>query len=87
MISSRPQDLNIANWLPAGIGLDDAIAGLAALAVLTMLAATWQVLRPKNAFERRLEQIVERKETLRRRRSQRGPAGSAAGRSDGCVRR
>ncbi len=82
MISLRPQDLNVANWLPAGIGLDDAIAGLAALAVLTMLAATWHALRPKNAFERRLEQVVERKETLRRqalsartRRQHRRPIG------------
>jgi tight adherence protein C len=82
MISLRPQDLSIANWLPAGTGLDDAIAGLAALAVLTMLAATWHALRPKNAFERRLERVVERKETLRRqalsartRRQPRRPMG------------
>ena len=82
MISVKPQDLYIAHWLPAGFGLDDAIAGLAALAVLTMLAATWNALRPKNAFERRLEQVVERKETLRRqalsartRRQRRRPIG------------
>ena len=74
--------MNIADWLPAGIGLDDAIAGLAALAVLTTLAAMWHALRPKNAFERRLEQVVERKETLRRqalaartRRQSRRPIG------------
>jgi tight adherence protein C len=82
MISVKPQDLYIAHWLPIGIGLDDAIAGLAALAVLTMLAAMWHALRPKNAFERRLEQIIERKETLRRqvlaartRRQHRRPVG------------
>jgi len=82
MISLKPQDLHIADWLPAGIGLDDAIAGLAALAMLTTLVAMWHALRPKNAFERRLEQVVERKETLRRqalaartRRQSRRPIG------------
>jgi tight adherence protein C len=82
MISLQPQDLRIANWLPAGIGLDDAIAGLASLAVLATFLAMWQALRPKDAFERRLEQIVERKETLRRqalaartRRQYRRPVG------------
>jgi tight adherence protein C len=67
MISLQPQDLRIANWLPAGIGLDDAIAGLAAMAVLTTVVAMWQALRPKDAFERRLEQVVAGKERLRRR--------------------
>ena len=82
MISLKPQDLSIASWLPASIGLDNAIAGLAALAVLTAVAAMWHALRPKNAFERRLEQVVERKETLRRqalaartRRQHRRPVG------------
>ncbi len=82
MINLQPEDLRIADWLPAGIGSDDAIAGLAALAVLAICVAMWQAIRPKNAFERRLEQIVERKETLRRqalasrnRRQSRRPVG------------
>jgi tight adherence protein C len=82
MISVQPEDLRIANWLPAGIGLDDAITGLASLAVLATFVAMWQALRPKNAFERRLAQIVEGKETLRRtalasrsRRQYRRPVG------------
>jgi tight adherence protein C len=66
MIGVPPQDFRVADWLPAGIGVDDAIAVLAALAVLATLAAMWQALRPKNAFERRLAQVVERKEALRR---------------------
>ncbi len=77
-----PHDLGLARWLPAGIGLDDAIAILAATAVLTMVLALWQAFRPKDAFERRLQQIVERKETMRRaalaartRRSSRRPVG------------
>ncbi len=65
MRSTRLQDFDIADWLPAGVGLDNAIAVLAALAVLVTLLAMWQVLRPKNAFERRLDQVVERKEALR----------------------
>ncbi len=74
----------IARWLPAGIGLDDAIAVLAALAVLAIVLAMWQALRPKNAFERRLEQIVERKETLRRAAlaARDAPAIPPAGRVD-----
>jgi tight adherence protein C len=59
-------DLPVADWLPAGIGLDNAIAGLAALAVLATCIAMWQALRPDTAFERRLRQVMERKETLRR---------------------
>lgn len=82
MTGLPPQDLRIADWLPAGVGFDDAIAGLASLAVLATLLAMWQALRPRNAFERRLAQVVERKETLRRealasrrRRHYRRPVG------------
>jgi tight adherence protein C len=82
MISLQPQDLRIAEWLPDSISRDDAVAMLAALAVVATFLAMWRVLRPKNAFERRLEQIVERKETLRRealaertRRQHRRPVG------------
>ena len=65
MRNTRLQDFHIADWLPAGIGLDDAIVVLASLATLAMFFAMWQALRPNSAFERRLAQIVERKETLR----------------------
>jgi len=50
----RPQDFQIANWSPFGMALDDVIVVLAALAVLVAFFAVWQVLRPKDAFERRL---------------------------------
>ena len=62
----QPQDIYISRWLPAGVGLDDLIACLAALAVLAIVFALWQTLRPKGAFERRIEQIVERREAMRR---------------------
>lgn len=82
MKSVQPQDLDLARWLPAGVGLDDAVAFLAAMAVLTMCIALWQALRPKDAFERRLRQVVERRETMRRaalaartRRQSRRPVG------------
>jgi tight adherence protein C len=78
----QPQDLDLARWLPAGIGLDDAIAVLAATAVLTMFLALWRALRPKEAFERRLQHVVERREAMRRtalaahtRRQPRRPVG------------
>jgi tight adherence protein C len=79
----QSQDLDLVRWLPAGLGLDDAIALLAALAVLVMCVALWQALRPKDAFERRLQQVVERRETMRRaalaartRRQSRRPVGA-----------
>jgi tight adherence protein C len=79
MRSNRLSNFQLADWLPAGVSLDDAITLLAALAVLTTVLAMWQVLRPSSLFERRLEQIVQRKESLRQqalaaRRSGRGVA-------------
>ena len=65
MRSNRLSNFQLADWLPAGVTPDDAITLLAALAVLTTVLAMWQVLRPSSAFERRLEQIVQRKESLR----------------------
>jgi tight adherence protein C len=82
MKSIQPYNLDPALWLPAGIGLDDAIVMLAVMAVLTMFFALWQAFRPKDAFERRLQQVVQRRETLRRaalaartRRQSRRPVG------------
>jgi tight adherence protein C len=64
------------------MGLDDVIAVFAALAVLATLIAIWQGLRARSPFERRLAQIVERRENLRqnalaapRRRTRAGPVG------------
>jgi tight adherence protein C len=56
----------LEHWLPAGTGVDDLIAALAALAMLATLFAIWHALRPNSAFERRLAQIVDRREVLRR---------------------
>ena len=65
MRNTRFQNFQIADWLPPGVSLDDAIVIVASLAALAMFFAMWQALRPASAFERRLEQIVHRKETLR----------------------
>jgi tight adherence protein C len=62
----QPQDLYITRWLPAGLGLDDLIACLAALAMLATVFGLWQALRPRDAFERRIAQIIERREAMRR---------------------
>jgi tight adherence protein C len=82
MRSTRLQDFQLADWLPPGVQLDDIIVVLASLAALAMFFAIWQALRPNTAFERRFEQIVQRKESLRQtalatRRSphRKGPAG------------
>src|SRR5262249_20710846 len=82
MRSTRLQNFQLADWLPPGVQLDDIIVVLASLAVLAMFFALWQALRPNTAFERRFEQIVQRKESLRQtalatRRSphRKGPAG------------
>ena len=61
----RLQEFTIADWLPAGVSPDEAITVLAGLAMLATILAMWQVLRPSNAFERRLDDIVQRKETLK----------------------
>ena len=79
MRSTHLSSFQLADWLPAGVTVDDAITLLAALAVLTTVLAMWQVLRPSSVFERRLEQIIQRKESLRQqalaaRRSGRGVA-------------
>jgi tight adherence protein C len=82
MRSTQFQNFQIADWLPPGISLEDAIVIVASLAALATFFAMWQAFRPSSAFERRLEQIVHRKETLRQsalanRRSQyrRTPVG------------
>jgi tight adherence protein C len=82
MRSTRLQNFQLADWLPPGVQLDDIIVVLASLAALAMFFAMWHALRPNTAFERRFEQIVQRKESLRqtalatrRSRHRRGPAG------------
>jgi tight adherence protein C len=65
MRSTRLQDFQIADWLPFGMAIDDAIVVLMTLALLATFLATWQVLRPNTSFERRLDQIVQGKERLR----------------------
>jgi tight adherence protein C len=64
-MSNRVSNFQIADWLPTGVAPDDAITALASFAVLATVLAMWQVLRPSSVFERRLEQIVQSKETLR----------------------
>jgi tight adherence protein C len=80
MRSNRLSNFQLADWLPAGVALDDVITLLATLAVLTTILAMWQVLRPSTGFERRLEQIVHRKESLRQQAlaPRRGGRGLAA---------
>ena len=58
-------DFAITDWLPAGVSPEEAISVLAGLATLVTILAMWQVLRPSNAFERRLDGVMHRKETLR----------------------
>jgi tight adherence protein C len=61
-----PDDLDVSRWLLFGAGVNDLIAAMAALAVATAVVATWQALRPKDPLERRIEQIIERREAMRR---------------------
>jgi tight adherence protein C len=65
MRNTRFQNFQIADWLPPGVSLDDAIVIVASLAALAMFFAMWQALRPSSPFERRLEQIIRGKESLR----------------------
>ena len=65
MNSTKLSNFRLDDWLPWGLQSDDVIGLLAGLAVLVALLAMWQGLRGKNNFERRLQNIVQRKETLR----------------------
>jgi tight adherence protein C len=85
MRGMRAQDFNLADWLPAGIAPDDVIAAFAALAALVMFLAIWQALRGPTPVERRFQDIIERKETLRQRAIARR-AHSQRSRSAGWMR-
>ena len=65
MSGSPLANSRIEDWLPFGLGLNDAIAITAGLAVVTTFFAVWQALRANTSFERRLAQIVDRKEVMR----------------------
>jgi tight adherence protein C len=65
MIGIDPQDVNPARWLPPGVSVDDVIVATAALATSVAVFAAWQVMRPQTAFERRLQQIIQRREAMR----------------------
>jgi tight adherence protein C len=67
MSGTRLQDFQITDWLPAGVQPDDAITVMAALATLVTALAMWQALRPSSPLERRLEQIVQGRESMRER--------------------
>jgi tight adherence protein C len=66
----------LADWLPPGISPNDVIAGLAALAVLVTFFAIWQALRARSPFERRLEEVAQRKQKLRQAALARRPRGA-----------
>jgi tight adherence protein C len=65
MRNTSLQDFQIADWLPSGVALDDVIVLFASMAALAMFFAMWQAFRPYSPFERRFEQIVQSKETMR----------------------
>ena len=65
MSGSPLANARIEDWLPFGLGLNDVIAISAGLAVVTAFFAVWQTLRGNTSFERRLTQIVDRKEAMR----------------------
>src|SRR5260221_10840817 len=65
MHSTRVEDFKLEDWLPYWVSPDEVIAGLAALAVLVALLAVFQALRGRNPFDRRYEQIAQRRDSLR----------------------
>jgi tight adherence protein C len=65
MPSTRIEDFRPQDWLPYWLSIDDAIAGLAALAVLVACVAVWQALRGREAFERRFARVVQQRRNLR----------------------
>ena len=65
MISTKVEDFKLEDWLPVWINANDAIAVLAALAVLVAFIAIWQALRAPDPFTRRVSQVAQRRESLR----------------------
>jgi tight adherence protein C len=66
-MSAMPvSSFQIDHWLPAGMGLDDLIALGAGFAMIAAFFAIWHALRGNGSYERRLSQIADRKETMRR---------------------
>ena len=65
MISTKVEDFKLEDWLPVWINANDAIAVLAALAVLVAFMAIWQALRGPDPFTRRVSQVAQRRVSLR----------------------
>ena len=65
-MNTRVADFRLQDWLPYWLTVDDLIGALAALAVLAALIGVYNALRAHNPFERRFQQIAQRKESLRR---------------------
>ena len=65
-MNTRVADFRLQDWLPYWLTVDDLIGALAALAVLAALIGVYNALRSHNPFERRFQQIAQRKESLRR---------------------
>lgn len=66
MPSTRVSNFKLEDWLPAWLSPDQFIAILAALAVLVAFIAVWQALRGVDPVSRRVSQISQRRESLRR---------------------
>ncbi|HTV87449.1 MAG TPA: type II secretion system F family protein [Stellaceae bacterium] len=66
MKSTDISNFRLEDWLPYWLSPNDLIGGLAALAILLAFFAVWQELRGRSPFNRRFEQIAQRRETLRR---------------------
>jgi len=64
-MSTRVEDFRLEDWLPVWLAPSDLIGFLAAMAVLVAVLAIWQALRGTDPFERRYDQISQRRETLR----------------------
>jgi tight adherence protein C len=66
MRSTDIANFRLEDWLPGWLSPNDLISALAALAILIAFVAVLQELRGRNPFNRRVEQIAQRRETLRR---------------------
>jgi tight adherence protein C len=64
--STRVSDFRLDQWLPYWFSTDDLLGALAALTVMVALFAVYNALRAHSPFERRFQQIAQRKESLRR---------------------
>lgn len=65
-MTMRPADIHIEDWIPFELSIDTAVSFMAAAAVLVVIVALWDAFLLDTSFERRLRDMKDRRDNLRR---------------------